>query len=141
MLKVSRRRSPSTNVLDTDAFVENKAGPSIVFRPALPNDPAEGTVKAKGLKNCPGKTAPTVIPAALARSLPTDPVPPEFDWLPRIRAVNGEPDCAVKVVVSVQSLSSLPPTPVAGRKEPFPAGDEKIQFQLSVCRWSKLDNP
>src|SRR5258706_14835616 len=58
-----------------------------------------------------------------------------------MRAVNGEPDCAVKVPLSVQSFRSLPAFPSCGRKEPLPAGDEKTQFKFSVCRWSKLERP
>ena len=44
--------------------------------------------------------ASSEAPVEFARPLPTAPVPPVFDWLPRTRAVKGDPE-----------LAEIPPAP------------------------------
>src|SRR5438128_1715468 len=82
-------RSVAWNERVSERFMENRDGPGIVLRPALPNAPSEGGANAALLK----KPVPPVTdaPVASARLAPKFPLPPESERLPRTRAVYGRP--------------------------------------------------
>src|SRR5690242_20414241 len=98
-----RRRSLSAMDRPSEELSEKVPGPSIVLRPASPNLPLGGMVNAAGLKKRPQQS--TEVPVASARPLPTAPVPPVSERLPRTRAVSGEPLDSAMVPCSVQSFS------------------------------------
>src|SRR5690242_5469855 len=68
-------RSPQGNVLPNVAFKPNCDGPVIEFRPAFPQWPVVGMLKADGFKNSPGGAACIEEPVASGRKLPVTPVP------------------------------------------------------------------
>src|SRR4051794_15320267 len=105
----SRRfRSDRAKDRPRDTLRITDPGPLIVLRPALPKRSAGGTRKAAVLNNpVPPSTG---RPVASARPLPTEPVPPESDTLPRTRAVNGLPLRAVTDVERFQSCSIRAPS-------------------------------
>src|SRR5579862_9493242 len=134
-----RRSSPSVKEREKDRLSEKTPGPSIVLRPALPNVPGNGSVKAAGLKNPLPESSGR--PVASALPAPTAPVPPAFAWLPRTLAVNGRPVCAVNPPLRVQSDSNRPFQPLDGIGEFFPTGEATMKLLVSACLRSKLDRP
>ena len=87
--KSTLRRSPMRKMRCSEPSSEKTVGPGMVSRPALPQVPVAGVVKAAVLNNMP--SAEIGSPVDSARTVLETAVPLTCDRLPPTVAVNGFP--------------------------------------------------
>src|SRR5947199_7653571 len=111
--------------------MENRDGPGMVLRPALPNAPKDGVANASLLK----KPVPPVTPApvASARLAPKFPLPPESDRLPSTRAVKGRPLMATMFPATIHERR-MPVAAGLASGRFFPTGDCSVNPRLNEWR-------
>src|SRR5512139_1263230 len=95
---------PRLMSFESDMSTDDVPGPRMLLRPASPNSPAGGTLKAAALKNSAMVGSASAIGAQLysARSVPFVPRATPLA-LHSARAVKGEPDATDTVAVHIQS--------------------------------------